>query len=1032
MRLFARNLLFIISFIFLLLFPSNVSAAELQPGSVWQWNDASASAVTQKQGLSNVASVSIGRDHSLALESDGTVWAWGNNQYGQLGNGESGGSLVDPVQVKLLGGGYLTDVKGISAGYKWSIAIRNDGTVWVWGYDGYGARGAGVGNNDSDSKLLVATQVKGPSNFLQIVAIAAGDNHSIALKADGSVFAWGLNNNGQVGIGCYLYNCSRIDSPVKVLDNAIAIAAGGHHTLAVKADQTVWGWGRTSEGQLGSITGSFGVQGSPIQIPGISGIKNVWAKTNWNVALSNNGSLFGWGHGSYTYSGDRNPKQVSGLGEVTLAAVGQTIFAPVGIAVKGDGTLWWWNAENNSNPTQISTLSNIGSVAVGLFTPSLASVFLPAPTPTPTPTPTPKTPLILIPGIGGSELKVVEETYWLEKDDGHGGNFNYIYPTDETVWLNEDKAKDFGEDDYFDVLRMKNDGITSEANIGITENLLGRAYQGTIDFFISNGYELNKNFFVFPYYWRKDIALTALLLNEKINEIKTQTGSQKVDIVAHSMGGLVARNYISDVTKAQNVRKLFTLGTPHLGSVDSLKNLRYGACLTPLPISLGPLCLGIADTETNDVVQNMVSVFQLVPSQAYFNFYSGEDNQHPFPYRTESGTLNYMQIKNLLTGLNFNTPLFNPSEAFHTLDNSLFSTNGVDVTLIAGSGQKTLGQIVEEKRTSLLGIPYIHKDTININGDGTVSLFSASLNDSDNGISFLGNAKVFYTKQDHGNLVSSGSALNLIKNILNDDNQLPVGVSAQPYFFSGSQISVHSPVNIHVYDSLGNHTGPTSNGDFEANIPGSSYDTLDDAKFIWLPDNGQYDIKFEATDQGSFDFKIRKYEDDENTETILYKEIPLANNTKAETSFDTQSSEVPIIRIDEDGNGNFDFNIEHFSILEGDANYDYTPPTISSAVNPKSIWPPNNKMVNVNITGAITDENPYLVTILVDDEYDLIEPSITIQNQTNINETIKLEASRKGGDKDGRKYTIKILATDLAGNTSLSIAEVIVPHDQRK
>ena len=87
-------------------------------------------------------------------------------------------------------------------------------------------------------------------------------------------------------------------------------------------------------------------------------------------------------------------------------------------------------------------------------------------------------------------------------------------------------------------------------------------------------------------------------------------------------------------------------------------------------------------------------------------------------------------------------------------------------------------------------------------------------------------------------------------------------------------------------------------------------------------------------------------------------------------------------------------------------------------------------MVDVNITGNITDENPYLTKILVDDEYNLIEPSVTIQNQTAINQTIKLEASRRGDDKDGRIYKIKILATDLAGNTSLSTFEVIVPHDQ--
>lgn len=193
-----------------------------------------------------------------------------------------------------------------------------------------------------------------------------------------------------------------------------------------------------------------------------------------------------------------------------------------------------------------------------------------------------------------------------------------------------------------------------------------------------------------------------------------------------------------------------------------------------------------------------------------------------------------------------------------------------------------------------------------------------------------------------------------------------------------------------------------------------------------------YDVKFDATDQGSFDFKIRKFEDNQNTETILYKEIPLTAGTKAETVFDTSSSQPPILRVDENGDGTIDSNVNHFGILEGGANYDYTPPTISFDANPKTIWPPNNKMVDVNITGNITDDNPYLTKIIIDDEYDAVEPTVIIGDQTNINQVIKLEASRRGEDTDGRKYIIKILSTDLAGNTSVATTEVIAPHDQGK
>ncbi|MBF8249579.1 MAG: Esterase [Candidatus Levybacteria bacterium] len=572
----------------------------------------------------------------------------------------------------------------------------------------------------------------------------------------------------------------------------------------------------------------------------------------------------------------------------------------------------------------------------------------PTPTLTPSPTPIPKTPLILIPGIAGSELKTTEMRIWSE-DNGRGGTFTNVYPA-ETIWVNGFQVGLPGEDDYFDILRMQTDGQTSEANLTLSGNLFTGIYQGTIDFFVSNGYTLNKDLFIFPYDWRRDVSLTAPLLDQKINEIKMQTGVEKVDIVAHSMGGLVARNYISDAARALNVRKLFTIGTPHLGSVDSLKNLIYGGCFTIFEQLKKPICIGLSPSEVKDVIRNMISGYELDPSQAYFNFYSGEDNNHPFPYRTEAGPLNYEQIKTLLTSSGYNTPLFNPSEAFHSLDANLSNTNGVDVTLIAGSGKSTLGQIIEEKTTSLLGVPYVQKDMMNINGDGTVPLMSASLVDYNKSLVLLGKAKVFYTNQEHGNLVAFGPALNLVKNILNGESQLPDGVSITPYYFNGRLFSVHSPVNINIYDSLGNHTGPTINGDFEANIPGSSYDTLGDAKFIYLPNNGNYNIKFEATDQGSFDFKIRKYEDNVVSQETLYKDIPLTILTKAETQFDTTSNTSPIVHLDENGNGIIQ-DVSPTSNLTGDAVLDQTPPQTSiqlSGVLGNNGWYKSDVVVTLN------------------------------------------------------------------------------------
>ena len=232
----------------------------------------------------------------------------------------------------------------------------------------------------------------------------------------------------------------------------------------------------------------------------------------------------------------------------------------------------------------------------------------------------------------------------------------------------------------------------------------------------------------------------------------------------------------------------------------------------------------------------MISGYELAPSQKYYEFYDGSDSNHPLPFvdlrdidnNGVVGHLDYWKLKTLLFNLGYNTALFTPSEAFHNLDNNLSNTNGVDVSIIVGSGNATLGQIIESSENNFFGQKVAKTDIRYINGDGTVPLFSASLTDATRSIA--GNAKIYYTKQSHPDLVFNGAGMNLVKNILADDNSIPSGISNQPFYFQGNALSVHSPVLIHAYDENNNHTGPLPNGDFEANIPGSNYEVLGEAK----------------------------------------------------------------------------------------------------------------------------------------------------------------------------------------------------------
>ena len=211
--------------------------------------------------------VAAGRDHSLVLKGDGTVWAWGWNNIGQVGNG----TIVEqpnPVQV-------LSGAVAIAAGREHSLALKADGTVWGWGTSIKGQLGNGA--------TTVRTTPYQAAGLTSVVAIAAGEEHSLALKSDGTVWAFGANADGQLGDGTTTQRLS----PVQVvgLTGVVAITAGSGFSAAVQsnsaADGMTWAWGRNSAGQLGD--GSLLPRLTPVQVPGGSPATGVAA--GWDMLM---------------------------------------------------------------------------------------------------------------------------------------------------------------------------------------------------------------------------------------------------------------------------------------------------------------------------------------------------------------------------------------------------------------------------------------------------------------------------------------------------------------------------------------------------------------------------------------------------------------------------------------------------------------------------------------------------------------------------------------------------------------------------
>ncbi|WP_279636146.1 RCC1 domain-containing protein, partial [Corallococcus terminator] len=232
----------------------------------------------QVLGLTGVKALAAGANHTLAVKQDGTVWVWGNNNYGQLGDGTTT-SHVTPVLVK-----GLTGVRAIAGGTAYSVAQTSDGTIWGWGLNEYGQLGDGT-TTTRHTPVQLLLQVQG------VTALAVGDAHTLALRLDGTVWAWGRNNFGQLGDGT---TASR-STPVRVqgLTGVTALATGSHHTIALMSDGTVRAWGYNSSGQLGDGTNT--TRTTPVQVPSLTGVKAIASGSAHNLVLKSDGTVWAWG-----------------------------------------------------------------------------------------------------------------------------------------------------------------------------------------------------------------------------------------------------------------------------------------------------------------------------------------------------------------------------------------------------------------------------------------------------------------------------------------------------------------------------------------------------------------------------------------------------------------------------------------------------------------------------------------------------------------------------------------------------------------
>ena len=278
--------------------------------------------------------VAMGGEHSLAIMPDGTLWAWGENDRGQLGLGDD---------EEKRGRHQVCDEphwRNVFAGDDFSFAIREDGTLWAWGRNRRGQ--LGLGDPDEFDEQFVPAQVGSDEDWAWL---AAGEEHVLALKEDGSLWSWGRNRRGQLGLG----DPDVIDeqhTPARVGsdENWSAIAAGSVHSLALKDDGTLWAWGRNRDGQLGFGDPDFDEQHTPAQVGADDDWAVVAAREEHSLAIKNDGTLWAWGDNGDGQLGlgdddERYEPEQVGADEDWVAVVAGDEHT---LAIKQDGSLWAW------------------------------------------------------------------------------------------------------------------------------------------------------------------------------------------------------------------------------------------------------------------------------------------------------------------------------------------------------------------------------------------------------------------------------------------------------------------------------------------------------------------------------------------------------------------------------------------------------------------------------------------------------------------------------------------------------------------
>lgn len=519
-----------------------------------------------------------------------------------------------------------------------------------------------------------------------------------------------------------------------------------------------------------------------------------------------------------------------------------------------------------------------------------------------------RVPVIIVPGIMGTRLNRVS--------DG------------EEVWPDILKMSNLltPSDSYLDELKLDTSGHEISGQdmnpSAVIEEVGPKDYFGPLlDELINVGYVASSTLFTFPYDWRLDVRDEVGRLDNLVNQVRAVSPNGKVNVIAHSLGSLLLKEYLRQATSTSFLEKVILVGAPQLGAPKAFKALNYG---DNMGFEVGPV--DILNPERVKIIsQNMPGIYELLPSRRYVAINGGyvEDFRGVGPKRplTYNETTAFMQSTNASSNL----ALASSSDQFHgNLDEISFSAPHV-YNIVGCQNSETIGKLRVYDGGDV--------DITTVDGDGTVPLVSA--------MNLISGYQNYFVRGDltganHRGLVSDGEPVALIRNIIEGTSILPFGVSTSTAFCfpppeefvneTTIAVSTHSPVALHVYDSQGRHTGPLSNGDLELGIPSSTYMRISENNFAFVPANNIYRFVADGLDSGFFNLKVKGYRGSNLSQIITYLNVPLSSaSTTGQVQF-TSIQSPPNLELDNDGDGIFEVAVSPSAVLNSISSADVAPP----------------------------------------------------------------------------------------------------------